>query len=156
LAADILKRIWWLTVVSLLLVFVLSEHIRAQPTADLTQLERAKLRAGERDIGGDKGNAQSRFSIASIPNEVVVARAAKLGVSLGLSPSLIESSVNTMKEIDLQRTLVILKRNEDNVRQDNGSDLASVVTVAKKLSSDLDKEEQQGSEGHEDPTLPSV
>jgi hypothetical protein len=35
----------------------------------------------------------SKYSISTIPNEVVVARAAKLGVSFGLSPSQVNASI---------------------------------------------------------------
>jgi hypothetical protein len=34
---------------------------------------------------------------------------------LDLSPSQVESSVNSIKNLDLHRTLIMLKRNEDKV-----------------------------------------
>jgi hypothetical protein len=57
------------------------------------------------------------FSISSIPDEVVVARAETLGVSLGKSPSQVVNSINSIKDIDIQRTLVMLKRNEEGVKK---------------------------------------
>jgi hypothetical protein len=75
-----------------------SERIRAQPNADATQLERAKQVALAWDsplVSGTK--SITKFSIASIPNDVVVARASRLGVLLGESPSQIVSSVNLIK-----------------------------------------------------------
>jgi hypothetical protein len=47
---------------------------------------------------------------ASIPNSVVVARATRLGVSLGKSPSQMNASVELIKDLDLQRTLVMFKK----------------------------------------------
>jgi hypothetical protein len=63
------------------------------------------------------GNTSAfKFSLASFSNDSIVARAAKLGVKLGESPSQILESVNNLKDIDLQRTLVMLKRNEDKIK----------------------------------------
>jgi hypothetical protein len=36
-------------------------------------------------------------------------------ICLDLSPSQVESSVNSIKNLDLHRTLIMLKRNEDKV-----------------------------------------
>jgi hypothetical protein len=55
-------------------------------------------------------NRFSRFTVASFSNESILAKASKLGVSLGSSPGQILESVNTLKEVDLQRTLVMLKK----------------------------------------------
>jgi hypothetical protein len=65
-----------------------SDCIRAQPNADVSQLERAQERAQIRDYGISSGTKLiSKFNLASLPNEIIVARASKLGVSLGVSPS---------------------------------------------------------------------
>jgi hypothetical protein len=75
-----------------------SERIRAQPNADATQMEHAQERAILRDFGNLKGtNLIPQFTLASIRNDVVVASASKLGVSLGKSPSQIESSIDSIK-----------------------------------------------------------
>ena len=50
------------------------------------------------------------YSVASIPNELVVARVARLGVSLGQSPTQIFPSINLIKEVDLHRTLITLMK----------------------------------------------
>jgi hypothetical protein len=63
-----------------------SSRIRDQPNSDATQLERVQQRAEARDISGTRGNCNppisTALSIASIPSEVVVSRAASLGVML--------------------------------------------------------------------------
>jgi hypothetical protein len=90
-----------------------SDRIWAQPNAHATQMERAQERAALMDFGNLKGtNLIPHFTLASIPNDVVIARASKLGVSLGKSPSQIESSVASIKNLDLERSLVMLKRKE--------------------------------------------
>jgi hypothetical protein len=71
-----------------------SKRIWAQPNAMDTQLVRAMKLAEERDIDLIEGNnLASHFSIASFDNELVQTRAATLGVSLGSSPSEIESLI---------------------------------------------------------------
>ena len=70
--------------------------------------------AYDRDATGPGTSPIPKFSIASISNEAVVARAAKLGVSLGMSPSQVDTSLTKMKDADLQRTIIMLKRNEEN------------------------------------------
>src|SRR4051812_48080926 len=101
-------------------------------------------------------NFISKFSIASIPNSVVVTRAAKLGVALGSSPSQITASIDLIKRIDLQRTLVMLKKNEDKVRKGDESLNSMVLDKSILLTEDLQEEEQKGSEGHNDLDPPLV
>jgi hypothetical protein len=132
-----------------------SERIHAQPNAEATQLEKAQKIAQQRDQAMAKGtDLISKFSIASIPNEVVIARASKLGISLGDSPTQVSSSIKSIKEVDLQRTLVMLQRNEEKVKKGESTISNLVLEKAIELSADLEEEEQQGSEGHKDLTLP--
>ena len=63
-----------------------SDRLKAQPHADATQLEKARLLAEHRDNLWAQGTAPLR-SFLDLPNEVILSRASKLGVSLGLSPS---------------------------------------------------------------------
>ena len=88
-----------------------SDRLRGQPNADATALERAQQLAQARDEDFGPGNSRAhRFSIASIPDDVVVARAGKLGLSLGLTPNEVATSVSLIKDVDLHRTLTILKK----------------------------------------------
>jgi hypothetical protein len=81
-------------------------------------LERAQERAQIRDYGSSQGNNLiSKFNLASIPNEVVVARASKLGISLGVSNSQINRSIDTVKKLDFERTLTMLKRKENVLKE---------------------------------------
>jgi hypothetical protein len=133
-----------------------SERIRAQPNAVSTQLERAQLLAQQRDHALDSGTSLcAKFSIASIPDDVVKTRASMLGVSLGVSPSQVSFSIKKLKDVDLQRTLVMLHRNEEKVKAGVSSvNNYLVLDKAFHLSEDLRDEEQQGSADHKDHALP--
>jgi hypothetical protein len=115
-----------------------SDRIRAQPNADVSQLERAQERAQIRDYGISSGTKLiSKFNLASLPNEIIVARASKLGVSLGVTPSQVDSSIDTIKDLDLERTLTMLKRKENNQKILDEGDSSLVFTEASSLCDDL-------------------
>jgi hypothetical protein len=104
-----------------------SDRIRAQPNADDTQLQRAQRLAQAKDHATSPGtNFINKYSLKSFSNEVVVATASKLGISLGKSPNEIEESVDKIKNLDIQRTLTILKKNEEKAKQ-NTEDASSFV-----------------------------
>jgi hypothetical protein len=128
-----------------------SERIKAQPNADATQLERAQSHAQARDDILYSGNKiPSQFTIAAIPNDVVVARASKLGISLGMSPSNVSESIHKIKDIDLQRTLALLKKKDHAVNNESDFAATSILDEATRLSSDLLVEEQEGAEAHKE------
>jgi hypothetical protein len=59
----------------------ISERIKAQSNADATQLERAQQHVQARDdILYSSNKITSHFTIAAIPNDVVLARASELGI----------------------------------------------------------------------------
>jgi hypothetical protein len=59
----------------------ISERIKAQSNADATQLERAQQHVQARDdILYSSNKITSHFTIVAIPNDVVLARASKLGI----------------------------------------------------------------------------
>ncbi|KAM0898528.1 hypothetical protein ACQ4PT_021859 [Festuca glaucescens] len=134
-----------------------SSRIHDQPNSDATQLARAQQRVQARDINITRGNSSSpkftALSIASIPSGVVVSRAVSLGVSLGSSPGKVASSVNMIKEIDLQRTLIMLKKKEEDVIECSESESNLAIQEATSLCDDLDMEEQRGSVNHKDSTI---
>jgi hypothetical protein len=115
-----------------------SERIRSQPNADLSQMERAQERAQIRDYGATSGTGLiSKFNLASIPNEVLAARASKLGISLGTSPNQIDSSIASIKNLDLERTLIMLKRKESSLKEQDEGDSSFVINEATSLYEDL-------------------
>uniref|UniRef100_A0ACD5Y7J2 Uncharacterized protein n=1 Tax=Avena sativa TaxID=4498 RepID=A0ACD5Y7J2_AVESA len=128
-----------------------SDRIRAQPNADATQLERAQLRAMNRDPSSCAGTKSChKFTLSNLSNDEVIAKAFRLGFFLGSSPSQIIQSVNLLKDNDLERTLITLKRNEEKARTEDSSGHSLVLAKAVSLSGDLQEEEQQGSEDHKD------
>jgi hypothetical protein len=117
-----------------------SERIQAQPDADATQMEHAQERAILQDFGNLKGtNLIPQFTLASIPNEVVVASASKLGVSLGKSPSQIESSIASIKNLDLEWSLIMLKRKEEIAGTIDEWSSSFTLYEASRLSEDLEE-----------------
>ena len=55
-----------------------------------------------------------------------------------------------MQDIDLERTLVVLKKNEDNLKGMDGSMGENIIDRALQLSSDLEENDLSGSEDHEE------
>jgi hypothetical protein len=122
-----------------------SERIRCQPNADAPQMERAQLLTQARKEGSLTGTQSfSKFSLNSLSNDTVINRAARLGVSLGVSPEQISNSINIIKEKDNMRTVVMLAKNlkEKSAEEDQHS----ILDQATNLSVDLVGEEQLGSE----------
>jgi hypothetical protein len=88
-----------------------SEQICAQPNASNTHVEQAMKLAEEHALGLSEGKLPaSRYSIASFDNVLISKRAAMLGVSVGSSPSEIASLISMIKDIDLNRTMILLKK----------------------------------------------
>ena len=127
-----------------------SARLRANKDADATILERAQRRASERDSFLSGTKSITKFSIASIPKDTVIARASKLGVSLGSSSSQVDASISRINDIDLDRTLIMLKRNEDKQKLSVESVGCSILNKALEMSTDLAEEEHSGSPGHKD------
>jgi hypothetical protein len=89
-----------------------SERIRAQPNADISQLDRAVQIAQRRDdLQGQGNNLNTAFSILSVSENEIIDRASILGVSLGESPTQVSKSVGLIKEVEINRALTILKKN---------------------------------------------
>jgi hypothetical protein len=123
-----------------------SNRIRAQLNDDSTQTEKAQMMVQKRDSSSDAGSDfVSIFLISSICNEVVIARVSRFGFFLDMSPSQFTSSLTTIKDVELQRTLVILQRSKEKVKEEVSTLSSSVIAEAKELSVDLEEEEQQGS-----------
>ena len=101
-----------------------SGRLKAQHNADATAMERAHQLAYSRDPGSNKGTFISpKFMLASILNDVVVARASKLGVCLGKSHDQVVNSVHLIKELDYNRSLTILNQDNKKCVTDSDDDL---------------------------------
>ena len=129
-----------------------SERIRAQPNADKPQLERAQAYAQAKDdILYSGTRIPSKFTFASIPNDVVAARASKLGISLGSSASEVSKSIESIKDIDLNKTLIMLKNKKEALDKQDDNQNSFILRKANCLSSDLIEEENASLDGHLDP-----
>ncbi|KAM0918591.1 hypothetical protein ACQ4PT_008746 [Festuca glaucescens] len=126
-----------------------SERIRAQPNADATQLERAQHVLSSKAPGT---SSHSKFVVASLSNDVVLETAKSLGVSLGVSSNEESSSIDLIKNHDLQRTLHRLKKREEETTQKEEGLHSLALDDAILLSQDLSVEEQKGSADHKDST----
>jgi hypothetical protein len=128
-----------------------SERIRAQPNADLSQLERAQQQASARDPSHYSGTKISpHFTIASFSDEVILSRANKVGVSLGNSNGQISESIKLLKETDVARTLFMLKRKEENLSEKEEFHITNLIDEADKLCDDLAEENDFLTEDHKE------
>jgi hypothetical protein len=90
--------------------FCSSNRIRDQPNADLTQMERAQQQASTRGPSSYSGTKNlPYFTFASFSDE---SRANKFGVSLGVSNNEVIESITLLKDMDVARTLFVLKHKE--------------------------------------------
>jgi hypothetical protein len=131
-----------------------SERIRLQENADDTQLERAQKLAKAKYVPSFPGtNVTSKFSLSSIPNDVFWQRAKILGLSLGNSTSQCAKSIESIKEVDNHRTLIMIQKNLDevkNVDEPNKNDDPfhnKVLEHASSLSLDIGDDAQLAPEG---------
>jgi hypothetical protein len=119
-----------------------SEWIRMQANADDTQLERVMQLSAAKNTGSFTcTHEHSKYFLSSISNVDILARADKLGISLGGSPS------NVMdKTSDNSRTVIMLTKNleEKMVKPDESN--TEVLNHASILSSDLGKDEDEESD----------
>jgi hypothetical protein len=77
-------------------------------------------------------------------------RTAMLGVSLGRTKSQILDSVNLLKDIDLEHTLITLKQKEEKDFSSADYNSSFVIEEVNNLSKDLLEEEFSGIENHKD------
>jgi hypothetical protein len=132
-----------------------SNRIRDQPNADATQMERAQQQASARDPSSFSGKKHlNKFTLASFSNDVVVRRAAALGVSLGRTSSQVLQSVKLLKETNIQRNLFTLKRKDENLAEVVDDHCSLLLENANKLSQDLLEEEFLDTETHKEITVP--
>jgi hypothetical protein len=133
-----------------------SDRIRAQPNADDTQLERAMQNASFRHGFTAPGKILSKPSIVSLSNEDIVAKANRLGISFGKSKNEVLKAVESIKEVEVNRTLVILKKNVENqLNKDEGQN-SLLTSKLSSLTGDLLIEEKQEQWEQDDLLMPII
>jgi hypothetical protein len=120
----------------------------------MPQMERAQQQVAAHDPSFYSGTKHlSKFTIASFSDDMIISRAAKLGVSLGNSSVQINESISCLKECDLSRTLTMLKRKEDETKESLEDQSSFILQEVSKLSEDLVDENVQISEEHKAPLV---
>jgi hypothetical protein len=117
----------------------ISKRIGAQSDADLTRMERAMKNTQMRN-SVNSGNHVPKFSILSIPDIEIKERADRMGISLGKSFDEVASSINGIKNREGERTLLILKKNADEISNEGPASL--IVSKASNLCEDLIDDEE--------------
>jgi hypothetical protein len=122
-----------------------SDRIRAQPNADVSQMERAIQLAQQRD---NQGKASvSKHSFTSLSNDEILSRANKLGVSFGKTSNQVADSIIMLKAVENERECTILERKKRTSDDDPHNLFVSKVSG---LCEDLTEEETFGLEDHTD------
>jgi hypothetical protein len=119
-----------------------SGRLRTQPNADMTQMERAMMIAKKRAETPVIGMSTSKLnSISSFSEEHIIENARSLGVSLGVSTSDCIKSAKLIKDFELQRSLTMLKCNDQSEKNQANDILCLAVSRASDLCNDLEDEE---------------
>jgi hypothetical protein len=127
-----------------------SNRIMNQEDADATQMERAQNLAKAKNAPTFSGiSPQSKFSLSSIPDDVFIQRANKLGVSMGTSSSQISNSINNIKEVDYNRTLIMIQKNLAESNKEDEQLHSEVLDHASSISMDLGDDVQLVTDGKE-------
>ena len=126
--------------------------IRAQPNADVTQMERATALAQRRDLT-EGTNLNPLCTILSFSDDQIIARAAKLGVTLGTSQFEKIKSAKAIKDNELDRTVHLLQKNIGSTGLEDPQNL--ILNRAASLSEDLVEDEfARDLEDQLDPIVP--
>jgi hypothetical protein len=119
-----------------------SGRLRTQPNADMTQMERAMLIAKKRAETPVIGMSASKItSITSFSENQIIDNAKSLGVSLGVSHTECIKSVRLIKDTEIQRSLTMLKCNDQLEKNGEKASLCLAVSRASDLCDDLEVEE---------------
>jgi hypothetical protein len=119
-----------------------SGRLRTQPNADMTQMERAMSIVKKRAETPVIGMSTSKpTSISSFSEDQIIENAKSLGVSLGISHSDCVKSAKIIKDYELNRSLTMLKSNDQADKKLENASLCLAVSRASDLCDDLETEE---------------
>jgi hypothetical protein len=130
--------------------------IHAQPNTDATQLERAMQNVNLRHDFTSPGNGKSKFSFASLTAEDILSKASRLGISLGKNKNEALEAAISIKEVDVNRTLVILKKIVDTSLDKEEGESSLLTSKFSNLIGDLTIEEAQESMEQDDLLMPLI
>jgi hypothetical protein len=133
-----------------------SDRIRAQPNADATQMERAMQNLSQRFDPISSGNDNHKASLTSLSDEDILAKASRLGISLGKNKHEVLKAVQSIKEVDVNQSLVILKKNVNTqLNKEEGHD-SLLISKFSSLTGDLTIEEEQDILEQDDLLMPII
>jgi hypothetical protein len=115
-----------------------SARLGGQLGVDMTQMEKAMRNAQMRDASSCAGmSVPPKFSIVNIPDNEIIHKAERLGISLGKSEGEIVKSIKGIKLLEEERILTMLHKNVDEYvsREDDPSTL--VMSKVSTLCEDL-------------------
>jgi hypothetical protein len=88
-----------------------STRLGGQPGGDMLQMEKAMRNAQLRDVPPSVGKSMSpKFSIVNLPNDEIIHKAERLGISLGKSEGEVVKSIKGIKLLEEERILTILQK----------------------------------------------
>jgi hypothetical protein len=133
-----------------------SDRIRAQPNADATQMERVMQNISQRHDLTSSGNDNHKSSLSSLSDEDILAKASRLGISLGKNRHEVLKAVQSIKEVDVNQSLVILKKNVNTqLNKEEGHD-SLLISKFSSLTGDLIIEEAQENLEQDDLLMPII
>jgi hypothetical protein len=133
-----------------------SDRIRAQPNADATQMERAMQNISHEHDFNSPGNDKHKPSLASLYDEDILVKASRLGISLGKNKHEVLKAVESIKEVDVNRNLLILNKNVDaHLHKEEGQN-SLLTSKFSSLTGDKIIEEAQENLEHDDMLMPII
>jgi hypothetical protein len=92
------------------LLQLLPQHLKTSSSEDILKMERAMQNANLRHDLPSPGNMPPKHSFASLSSEDILSRASSIGISLGKNKKEALEAAVSIKEVDVNRTLMILKK----------------------------------------------
>jgi hypothetical protein len=106
-------------------------------------MERAMQNVNLRHDLTSPGNGKPKPSLASLSDDDILVKASRLGISLGKNKKEALKVVDSIKEVDVNRTLVMLKKNvEDHLDRKEGKN-SLLTSKFSSLTGDFIIEEAQ-------------
>jgi hypothetical protein len=119
-------------------------------------MERAMQNVNLRHDLTSLGNGKPKPSLASLSNDDILVKESCLGISLGKNKKEVLKAVESIKEVDVNRTLVILKKNvEAHLDKEEGQN-SLLTSKFLSLTGDLIIEEAQDLLEHDDLLIPII
>jgi hypothetical protein len=119
-------------------------------------MERAMQNVNFKHDYASTGNGKAKPSFAFMSDDDTIIKASRLGISLGKNEIEVSKAIKSIKDVDFNRTLVILKKNvEDQIGKKEGHN-SLLTSKISNLSGELIIEEAQELMEHDDLLMPLI